>query len=130
MATFTFNVKQMQEYQGSLYHSKKIWFIPTHHGGCLQILGENEKIIKEIFCTRRTGYGKFCDDTCMIMSALQLKPTMLTMLEMAKTAKFAVKLLKGTKQIQHILTAQISKELAAISKSRSNNGNYDFRKKR
>ena len=106
MATYTFNKTQLEKFRKSLYLStegSKVWFIPHHHGGCLQVLREDDTY-DNIFCSRRTGHSKLCDDTVLIQTALELKDKHKMMLHRAKkSAKFSVKLLKATKQIQHIL---------------------------
>ncbi len=108
MATYYFNKTQLSKFVENLNSAaddSEIWFIPTHHGGCLQVLQKDNKT-HNVYCTKRTGYSKFCDDSCCIMSALKLKDKFVMMLCRCVTAKFTVKILKDTKQIAHVLTTK------------------------
>ncbi len=107
MATFNFNQKTLKEYRKEHMFApegSQIWFIPTLHGGCLQIAYPDNKKHQEFYCKQKTGYQALCHASILIQIGMELNEKWIGMLERAKTAKFKVTVNKKTKEVFYQIT--------------------------
>lgn len=108
MATFTFNKTQLAQFKRfrEAKPNSEVWFQPTHHGGCLQVVENNHG--DNTFCTRRTGYQNFCNKTILIQDAIKLLYNWIEMILESKSVKFKVnvKSENGKKHIEFDMTVK------------------------
>ena len=106
MATFFFNKTKTAEIKKNIALAptgKQVWFQPSHHGGCLQVLRFTDEkqyetdYLENTYCGRRTGYHRFCEQIGIHNAALLLddKWVICIMTATAGTLQFNVRKVGG-----------------------------------
>jgi len=113
MATYIYNQKRTRELQMAIRNAlenNEVWFQPTHHGGCVQVLRYSEgSKTKTDYCintfrSRNTGYRNFCDKLHPLkQDCLQLTEEWIDMILASKKIKFRANVRKG-KVLIHLIT--------------------------
>lgn len=104
MATFIFRKRKLDEIRVNIetIPGAKVWFQPTHHGGCIQVF-KDEDNFKNVFCNSRTGYKAFCLHTILIQDCIELNEEWIKLLVEAKRVKFIAKYVSGRNQVRIIM---------------------------
>ena len=118
MATYIYNQKRTRELQLAIRNApenREVWFQPTHHGGCVQVLRWSEgSETKTDYCVNtyrssNTGYDAFCkklnplQNNCML-----LKEDWVFMILASKKLKFRANVREGKVLIHLISTKKAS----------------------
>jgi len=99
MAIYTYNQKRTREIQKAINKAPpgyKVYFQPTHHGGCIQVLkiktgSETVEYCINIFKSHVSGYKTFCQRLGILQQdTLRLKRKWIDFILAAKELKFEV----------------------------------------
>ena len=106
MATYTYNQKRTRELQDAIRkapYNYEVWFQPTHHCGCVQVLSFKEGTKSETyycintFHTSNTGHESFREKVGIVQNdCLQLNESWVALIMAAKSIKFKANVRNGS----------------------------------
>jgi len=101
MATFTFRKRKLDKIRVNIASmpGAKVWFQPTHHGGCIQVF-KDEDHFKNVFCNSRTGYEYFCHDVMAINDCKELPQDWVDSMVQAQLVVFGANYHKDKGQVK------------------------------
>ena len=116
MATFYFNQRKTKEIKKHIALAplgSTVYFQPTHHGGCVQVLRIIDKklmqtdYLENTFCGQRSGYQRFIEQIGIHNAALLLDDKWVDAVMTSRTLQFNVHKCKG--KLAYKLITKITK---------------------